>query len=92
MQGDRVVPSQLALDLQLMGFDLITWSFERADLRKGAGGDFYYAFDPTGAAVKKDSDMSKSAGCAGEGSAGHRCVLRLAGNGQLLPRAALGLK
>jgi glycerophosphoryl diester phosphodiesterase len=58
VQGDRVVPSQLALDLKLMGFDLITWSFERADLRKGAAAaGFYYSFDPTGAAVKKDSDM-----------------------------------
>lgn len=58
VQGDRVVPSQLALDLKLMGFDLITWSFERADLRKGAAAaGFYYAFDPTGAVVKKDSDM-----------------------------------
>jgi glycerophosphoryl diester phosphodiesterase len=40
------------------GFDIITWSFERADLRKGAANaGFYYAFDPQGLAVKKDSDM-----------------------------------
>jgi glycerophosphoryl diester phosphodiesterase len=58
VDGERVVPSQLARDLKGMGFDLITWSFERADLRAGAAGaGSYYAFDPTGAAIKKDSDM-----------------------------------
>ncbi|HEY0674967.1 MAG TPA: hypothetical protein VGD25_02040, partial [Immundisolibacter sp.] len=41
-----------------LGFDIITWSFERADLRKGASqAGFYYAFDPSGAAIRKDSDM-----------------------------------
>jgi glycerophosphoryl diester phosphodiesterase len=42
-------------------FDIITWSFERADLRKGAGpAGFYYLFDPDSRAVKKDSDMYKA--------------------------------
>ena len=33
------------------------WSFERADLRQGASkAGFYYAFDPQGRALRKDSD------------------------------------
>jgi glycerophosphoryl diester phosphodiesterase len=56
--GGRIVPSPLAKDLKGMGFDIITWTFERSDLRGGASkAGFYYDFDPTGAAVKKDSDM-----------------------------------
>ena len=44
-----------------LGFDLISWSFERVDLRRGAAGaGSYYDFDPTGAAIKKDSDMYKA--------------------------------
>jgi glycerophosphoryl diester phosphodiesterase len=61
VQGDRIVPSVLAKDLKSMGFDLISWSFERVDLRRGAAGvGSYYDFDPTGAAIKKDSDMYKA--------------------------------
>jgi glycerophosphoryl diester phosphodiesterase len=61
VQGDRIVPSVFAKDLRAMGFDLISWSFERVDLRKGAAGvGSYYDFDPTGAAIKKDSDMYKA--------------------------------
>jgi glycerophosphoryl diester phosphodiesterase len=57
----RVVPSQLAKDLKAMGFDIITWTFERADLRQGASkAGFYFDFDPTGAVIKKDSDMYKA--------------------------------
>jgi len=60
VNGNRVVPSQLAKDLKGMGFDLITWTLERADLRQGASkAGFYYEFDPTGAAITKDSDMYK---------------------------------
>ncbi len=33
--SNRVVPSTLAKDLKAMGFDIITWTFERADLRRG---------------------------------------------------------
>ena len=61
VNGSRVVPSQLANDLKAMGYDIITWTFERADLRRGASAaGFYYDFDPTGAAIKKDSDMYKA--------------------------------
>jgi len=61
VQGSRIVPSVVAKDLKAMGFDLISWSFERVDLRKGAAGvGSYYDFDPTGAAIKKDSDMYKA--------------------------------
>ena len=57
----RIVPSQLANDLKGMGFDIITWTFERSDLRQGASkAGFYYDFDPNGVAIKKDSDMYKA--------------------------------
>ena len=57
--GD-IVPSPFAKDLKRMGFDIITWTFERADLRQGASkAGYYYDFDPTGVAIKKDSDMYK---------------------------------
>jgi len=56
--NDRVVPSQYANDIKAAGLKIITWSFERADLRRGAANaGFYYAFDPQGLAIKKDSDM-----------------------------------
>lgn len=58
--GD-LVPSQYANEIRSFGFDIITWSFERADLRAGAvGAGSYYAFDPTGIAIKTDSDMYKA--------------------------------
>lgn len=57
----KLVPSQYALDIKAAGFDIITWTFERSDLRQGASkGGFYYSFDPTGVAIKKDSDMYKA--------------------------------
>jgi glycerophosphoryl diester phosphodiesterase len=57
----EIQPSQYALDIKSLGFDIITWSFERTDLRRGAAGaGFYYLFDPTGEAVKTDSDMYKA--------------------------------
>ena len=56
-----IVPSQYAQTIKSLGFDIITWSFERADLRRGASNaGFYYSFDPQGVAVKKDSDMYKA--------------------------------
>jgi len=59
--ANEIVPSQYALDIKRFGFDIITWSFERADLRGGgATAGFYYMFDPTGRALKKDSDMYKA--------------------------------
>ncbi len=59
--NNEIVPSQYALDIKSAGLDIITWTFERSDLRKGAAsGGFYYAFDPTGKAIKKDSDMYKA--------------------------------
>jgi glycerophosphoryl diester phosphodiesterase len=61
VNGGRVVPSQLAKDLTALGYDLITWTIERSDLRQGApAAGFYYDFDPTGAAIKKDSDLYKA--------------------------------
>ncbi len=56
--NDEVVPSQYATDIKAAGLEIITWSFERADLRRGAANaGFYYAFDPQGRVIKKDSDM-----------------------------------
>jgi glycerophosphoryl diester phosphodiesterase len=55
---DSVVPSEYALDIRRAGFKIITWTFERADLRGGAANaGFYFLFDPEGRAIKKDSDM-----------------------------------
>lgn len=59
--NNEIVPSQYALDIKRAGLDIITWSFERSDLRRGASAaGFYWAFDPQGKAVKKDSDMFKA--------------------------------
>lgn len=58
VQNGEIVPSQYAKDIKGLGFGIITWTFERSDLRKGAApAGFYYLFDPLGQAVKKDSDM-----------------------------------
>jgi glycerophosphoryl diester phosphodiesterase len=55
---DKVVPSRYALDIKRAGFKIITWTFERSDLRRGAASaGFYWMFDPEGRAIKKDSDM-----------------------------------
>lgn len=57
----RIVPSALANELKRLKFDIITWTFERSDLRQGASkAGFYYAFDPEGRAIAKDSDMYKA--------------------------------
>lgn len=57
----EIVPSQYAKDIKAAGLDIITWTFERSDLRQGASkAGFYYLFDPLGQAVKKDSDMYKA--------------------------------
>ena len=52
------MPSQYARDIRAAGLDIITWTFERSDLRSGAAtAGWYWAFDPQGRAIKKDSDM-----------------------------------
>ena len=57
----EVVPSQYAKEIKAAGLDIITWTFERADLRQGASkAGWYYLFDPQGKAIKKDSDMYKA--------------------------------
>lgn len=59
--SNNVVPSQYARDIKRVGFKIITWTFERSDLRAGASkAGFYYYFDPQGRAIKKDSDMYKA--------------------------------
>jgi glycerophosphoryl diester phosphodiesterase len=55
---NSLVPSPYANAIKAAGLDIITWSFERSDLRRGAAsGGFYAAYDPQGRVVKKDSDM-----------------------------------
>jgi len=57
----KIVPSEYAKTIKGLGFDIITWTFERSDLRQGAGpAGFYWQFDPNNVAVKKDSDMYKA--------------------------------
>lgn len=57
----EVAPSEYALDIKKAGLDIITWTFERSDLRNGASkAGWYYQFDPEGKAIKKDSDMYKA--------------------------------
>jgi glycerophosphoryl diester phosphodiesterase len=57
----NVVPSAYARDISAAGFKIITWTFERSDLRQGASrAGFYYYFDPQGRAIRKDSDMYKA--------------------------------
>jgi glycerophosphoryl diester phosphodiesterase len=56
--NNTLVPSTYANDIEAAGLGIITWSFERADLRRGAAfGGFYATYDPQGLVVKKDSDM-----------------------------------
>lgn len=57
----EIVPSDYAKDIRKAGLDIITWTFERSDLRQGAAkGGWYYLFDAQGKAIKKDSDMYKA--------------------------------
>jgi glycerophosphoryl diester phosphodiesterase len=54
----EVAPSDYALDIRKAGLKIITWTFERSDLRNGAAkGGWYYQFDPEGKAIKTDGDM-----------------------------------
>lgn len=60
VRNGKVVPSALAHQLR-KDFDIITWTFERSDLRRGAAqAGYYYDFDPNGEAIKTDSDMYKA--------------------------------
>ncbi|MDJ0872451.1 MAG: glycerophosphodiester phosphodiesterase family protein [Gammaproteobacteria bacterium] len=60
-EAGKVIPSKYAEDITTAGLDIITWTFERSDLRKGAAkGGWYYQFDPTGNAIRKDAHMYKA--------------------------------
>jgi glycerophosphoryl diester phosphodiesterase len=53
-----MVPSAYARDIRSAGLEIIAWTLERSDLRRGASqAGWYYLFDPEGRAVKKDSDV-----------------------------------
>jgi glycerophosphoryl diester phosphodiesterase len=59
--NNEIVPSDYARDIRKAGLEIITWTFERADLRQGAAqAGWYYLFDPEGKAIRKDSDMYKA--------------------------------
>ena len=63
--NNEIVPSQYAIDIKSLGFDIITRTFERSDLRQGAlkgasKGAFYYNLDAEGRAIKKNGDMYKA--------------------------------
>lgn len=59
--ANEVEPSDYANDIKQAGLGIITWTFERSDLRNGAAkAGWYYQFDPEGKAIKKDSDMYKA--------------------------------
>ncbi|MEI6225327.1 MAG: glycerophosphodiester phosphodiesterase family protein [Deltaproteobacteria bacterium] len=54
----RMVPSTYARDIRSAGLEIIAWTLERSDLRRGASqAGWYYLFDPEGRAVRKDSDV-----------------------------------
>jgi glycerophosphoryl diester phosphodiesterase len=56
--SNRIVPSEYARDIKRVGFDIITWTIERSDVRNGGSkAGFYYLFDAQGKAVKNDSDI-----------------------------------
>lgn len=57
----EVVPSKYAKAIKAAGLEIISWTFERSDLRQGASkAGWYYMFDPEGKAIKTDSDMYKA--------------------------------
>ena len=54
----KIVPSEYARDIRAADLSIVTWTFERSDLRGGAAdAGWYWAFDPGGRAVKKEGDM-----------------------------------
>ena len=67
--GGEITASRYARAARAAGIDIITWTFERSDLRKGSrtGADargqpmatFYYQFDtnPRRQVINKESDM-----------------------------------
>lgn len=61
-EGD-IVPSVYAEAAKAAGLDIITWTFERSNLTKGAvdrAGNPTWYYQTIGAAIEKDSDMYKA--------------------------------
>jgi hypothetical protein len=57
----KILPSDYALMITNMGFGIITWSFERTELRRSAAfGGFHAAYHPTGAAALAVHGVSRS--------------------------------
>jgi glycerophosphoryl diester phosphodiesterase len=58
VRNGKIVPSDYAHEIKRAGLDIITWTFERSNLTRGAAqGGWYYQFDPSGAAIETDGDM-----------------------------------
>jgi glycerophosphoryl diester phosphodiesterase len=56
----EIVPSDYANDAKTAGLDIITWTFERSDLRNGAiddNGNATWYYQTIGEAIQTDSDM-----------------------------------
>ena len=50
----RNAPSQYARDANVVGLDIIAWTFERSHLRRGArNAGWYYRFEHKGCAITK---------------------------------------
>jgi hypothetical protein len=82
---DDIVPSQYALDIKSLGFDIITWSFARADLRNGAvGAGFLLRLRSDRPRAQKRQRYVQGAGRARSQGRRHRHLLRLASNCDLL--------
>ena len=61
------------------GLDIITWTFERSDLRQGASrAGFYYLFDPQGTRDQERQRYVQSPGCLGAQNPHLRHLFRLA--------------
>ncbi len=82
---NTLVPSQYANDIKAAGLGIITWSFERSDLRRGAAfGGFYAAYDPRRPRGEEGQRHVLRARCARAGRRRHGRVLRLARDRELL--------
>jgi len=53
--GGQIVPSRYTLDVKTLGFDIVTWTFERSDLRRGASAPGFLPIRSSGQAAKMDS-------------------------------------
>jgi glycerophosphoryl diester phosphodiesterase len=53
LQGNRIVPSQYALDAKAAGLEIITWTLERSGTLTDGGGFYYQTITPV---INKSGD------------------------------------